>query len=121
LIAGGSLAAVAASGSNAEDILFIPAALVVATYLMSMAAGARLLSGGARLTALIALLPCIVVLFYLGTRILVPVLVGIVALGQWKRRSTVTERRLAVLQAGTAAKPSYRPLTRRSAASGKVA
>ena len=87
LIAGGSLAAVAASGSNAEDILFIPAALVVATYLMSMAAGAKLLSSGARLTALIALLPCIVVLFYLGTRILVPVLVGIAALGQWKRRS----------------------------------
>ncbi len=91
LIAGGSLAAVAASGSNAEDILFIPAALVVATYLMSMAAGAKLLSGGARLTALIALLPCIVVLLYLGTRILVPVLVGIAALGQWKRRSTVTD------------------------------
>jgi amino acid efflux transporter len=91
LIAGGSLAAVAASGSNAEDILFIPAALVVATYLMSMAAGARLLSGGARLTALIALLPCIVVLFYLGTRILVPVLVGIAALGQWKRSATVTD------------------------------
>src|SRR5882724_2348909 len=91
LIAGGSLAAVAASGGNAEDILFIPAALVVATYLVSMAAGAKLLSGGARLTALIALLPCIVVLFYLGTRTLVPVLVGIAALGQWKRRSTVTD------------------------------
>jgi amino acid efflux transporter len=90
LIAGGSLAALGASGGNAEDILFIPAALVVATYLMSMAAGAKLLSSGARLTALIALLPCILVLFYLGTRILVPALVGIAALGQWKRRSTMT-------------------------------
>jgi amino acid efflux transporter len=92
LIAGGSLAAVAASGGNAEDILFIPAALVVATYLTSMAAGAKLLSGGARLTALIALLPCIVFLFYLGPRILVPVLVGIAALAQWRRKRQSADR-----------------------------
>jgi hypothetical protein len=57
-----------------------------------MAAGAKLLSGGARLTALIALLPCIVFLFYLGPRILVPVLVGIAALAQWRRKRQSADR-----------------------------
>jgi amino acid efflux transporter len=60
-------------GLGAEDLFFIPAPLVVATYLVAMAAAVRLLPGRARLLAGTGLALCLAVVPVLGVSAAVPV------------------------------------------------
>ena len=63
-----------------EDIVGIPASLVLVTYLVGTAAGARLLSGRARLQAVTALLLTAVIAPFAATYLVVPALVAAAAL-----------------------------------------
>jgi len=68
----GGLAVAYIGGLGAEDLLFIPAPLVVATYVVAMAAAVRLLRGGARLRAGCGLALCLGVVPVLGASAAVP-------------------------------------------------
>jgi amino acid efflux transporter len=65
---------------GAEDLLFVPSPLVVATYVIAMAAAVRLLEGRARLLAACALVLCLGVVPVLGASSGVPVAVAAAAL-----------------------------------------
>jgi amino acid efflux transporter len=68
----GGLVVAYIGGLGAEDLLFIPAPLVVATYVVAMAAAVRLLRGGARLLAGCGLALCLGVVPVLGASAAVP-------------------------------------------------
>jgi amino acid efflux transporter len=67
-------------GWGAEDLLFIPSSLVVATYLVAMAAALRLLGGRERALAGAGLLFCLVIAPFAGASVAVPITVGVAAL-----------------------------------------
>jgi len=73
-------------------VLPLPAANFITIYVLSMAAAARLLPPPARYLALIALITCAAVLFFLGLVLLWPAAVATLALlYQQRRRSAVAE------------------------------
>lgn len=73
-------------GWGTEDVVRLPASLVLVTYLIGTAAGARLLTGRARGYALTALVLTVVIAPFAAGYIAVPVLVAAVALGyRWSR------------------------------------
>jgi amino acid efflux transporter len=65
---------------GAEDLLFVPAPLVVATYVVAMAAAVRLLRGRARLLAGCGLALCLGVVPVLGASAAVPAALAVGAL-----------------------------------------
>jgi amino acid efflux transporter len=65
---------------GAEDLLFVPSPLVVATYVIAMAAALRLLDGRARAPAACALVLCLGVVPVLGASAGVPLAVAAAAL-----------------------------------------
>ena len=71
---------------GAEDLLFVPSSLVVATYVIAMAAAMRLLDGRARVPAACALVLCIGVVPVLGASVGVPLAVAAAALLYWRLR-----------------------------------
>jgi amino acid efflux transporter len=89
-----AVAAVAAAGLllaygwrlGAEDLLFVPSPLVVATYVIAMAAAVRLLEGRARVLAGCALVLCLGVVPVLGASSAVPLAVAAAALLYWRLR-----------------------------------
>lgn len=69
-----------------EDIVGIPSSLVLVTYLIGTAAGARLLTGRARSHAVIALVLTLLVAPFAAAYAIVPVIVAAVALVyRWAR------------------------------------
>jgi amino acid efflux transporter len=71
----------AAFGRGAEDLVFVPSSLVVATYLVAMAAAVRLLDGRRRFLAGAGFALCAAVVPFVGAAILVPATVAVAALG----------------------------------------
>lgn len=78
-VAAMALAATAAAGWGAEDLVFLPSALVIAVYVVGMAAGVRLLDGAARALALVGCLACLAVVPFIGASALVPVVLAAAA------------------------------------------
>lgn len=78
-IGGAGLAVSWLFGWGTEDLMAIPSSLVLATYLVGMGAGVRLLPGRSRLLAGAALVLCVAVLPFAGSYLLVPALVVVVA------------------------------------------
>ncbi|GAA2621936.1 amino acid permease [Streptomyces axinellae] len=73
-------------GWGTEGIVGLPASLVLVTYLVGTAAGARLLSGRPRVCALTALVLTAVITPFAAGYIAVPVLVAVLALAyRWPR------------------------------------
>ena len=63
-------------GGEAEQLLIIPNSLGIATYLIGVAAGIRLLIGWKRVLAIIAFVLCLVVFPFAGTSIAFPIVLG---------------------------------------------
>ncbi|WP_405945208.1 APC family permease [Streptomyces sp. NBC_00932] len=85
-IGAAGLVATRLGGWGTEDIVGLPASLVLVTYLIGTAAGARLLTGRARGYAVTALAFTIVIAPFAAGYIAVPVIVAAVALGyRWSR------------------------------------
>ena len=79
------------SGGGAEDIVGVPAALVLVTYLIGTAAGVRLLTGRARLVAAVGFALTFVIAPFAAGYIAVPVVVAAAALAYRAiRRSPAT-------------------------------
>ncbi len=66
-------------GWGTDGIVVIPSVLVLATYLLASAAAVRLLTGGRRLVAAVALVLLLVAVPYAGRTLVIPVLVAAVA------------------------------------------
>lgn len=77
--AAGLLAALVC-GLGTEDLMGLPSSLVLATYLVGMASGVRLLRGRQRVLAGFALVLRLLVTPFAGTHVVVPVLVAAAAL-----------------------------------------
>jgi amino acid efflux transporter len=90
-LSGAALALAFAFSWGAEDLVFVPSALVVATYVLGMGAAARLLRGSARRLALTALAFCIAVAPFVGASAVVPLAVAAAALIY--RRVSIMQRR----------------------------
>jgi len=75
-IAAGGLLLAFFAGWGAEAFLVVPNSLVLIVYIVAMAAGARLLSGRARRTAVAATLPCLVLLPFVGLSLAIPTAVA---------------------------------------------
>jgi amino acid efflux transporter len=80
LLATGAMAVAYAKGWGAEDLLVVPNSLVIATYLIAMAAALRLVEGRARLFALVGLALCAGIFPFAGASLLLPLGVGVAAL-----------------------------------------
>jgi amino acid efflux transporter len=81
-------------GLDATFWLALPNTLVLLTYILGMAAGARLLSGRARLLALLSLLLCLLALPFTGASLWLALLIALAALAyRWARLRA--ERRTA--------------------------
>ena len=83
-------------GLGAEDLLVIPAPLVVATYVVAMAAALRLLRGRARLMAGCGLALCLGVMPALGASAAVPAAVAAGALAYRRLSGSTRHHRRAV-------------------------
>ncbi|WP_369899506.1 APC family permease [Bacillus manliponensis] len=73
-----------------EQLVFIPNSLAIATYIVGTAAGVKLITNTfGKALALIACILCLAAYPFIGTFIMVPVVVAFVCLGYivWKRRS----------------------------------
>jgi amino acid efflux transporter len=68
-------------GWGTQDIVVVPATLVSFVYVVGMAAGTRLLTGGARVTAALALALTLCALPFALHHLLVPMIVAAAALG----------------------------------------
>ncbi|UPK74823.1 amino acid permease [Nocardioidaceae bacterium SCSIO 66511] len=80
------------AGGGAEDIVGVPAALVLVTYLIGTAAAVRLLSGRARVVAGVAFLLTAAIAPFAAGYIVVPVLVAVAALAyRWAARFRPSE------------------------------
>ena len=79
-VGGAGLLLSAAFGWGAEDLIFVPSSLVVATYLVGMAAAVRLLDGRGRVLAGAGLALCAAVGPFVGASIAVPAAVAATAL-----------------------------------------
>lgn len=78
-------------GLDANFWLALPNTLVLLTYILGMAAGARLLTGGARWLALLSLALCLVALPFTGASLGLALLIAIAALAyRWLRLRGVT-------------------------------
>jgi amino acid efflux transporter len=87
-IGAAGLAATYLAGWGTEDLVGVPASLVLVTYLIGTAAGIRLLTGRARMSAAIAFAATAAVAPFAATFIAVPVIVAAVAAGyRWLRRA----------------------------------
>jgi amino acid efflux transporter len=91
----GGLGISAALGSGAEDLLFMPSSLVVATYVVAMAAGARMLRGRERALAGAGALLCIAVVPFVGASMAVPIGVAAAALLYRHRLHPASQRRIS--------------------------
>ncbi|MFE2376776.1 APC family permease [Streptomyces sp. NPDC059398] len=80
-------------GWGTEDIVGLPASLVLVTYLIGTAAGVRLLTGRARVHALTALVLTAVITPFAAGYIAVPALVAAVALSYRWSRGRLTRRK----------------------------
>jgi amino acid efflux transporter len=93
-LAFGGLGLAYAEGWGAEKLLVVPNSLIMASYVIAMAAGTRLLEGRARGLALVGLLLCAAVAPFAGVSLVLPLSVGTAALvykrlGSWRRVSEV--------------------------------
>ncbi|WP_020497271.1 APC family permease [Sciscionella marina] len=68
-------------GLGTEDLVAVPSSLVLATYLLGMAAGIRLLRGKQRVLACLGLGLCALVAPFASSFVLVPVLVAALGIG----------------------------------------
>ena len=75
-----------AGGWGTEDVVAIPSTLVIATYLVAMACGVRLLTGAARAGAVVALALTAAVLPFAAGHVLVPLTVAAAALAYRRTR-----------------------------------
>jgi amino acid efflux transporter len=80
-------------GWGAEAFLVVPNSLVIVVYAVGMAAGVRLLHGGARLLALIAVALCFAILPFAGVALVLPLAVASVALLYRLHRQRAVRRR----------------------------
>ncbi|GAA3527615.1 amino acid permease [Amycolatopsis ultiminotia] len=67
-------------GWGTDDIVFIPAVLVLATYLLGTVAAARLFTGGLRILALVATVLLLITVPFAGWHLLVPPAIAVLAL-----------------------------------------
>ncbi|WP_406234663.1 APC family permease [Nocardia sp. NBC_01009] len=79
-IGGAGLVGAAVFGWGTDDIVFIPAVLVLATYLLGTAAAARLFTGGQRVVAVVAVALLVVTVPFAGRHLLIPLVVAIAVL-----------------------------------------
>lgn len=79
-IGAGGLLGTAVFGWGTDDIVFIPSALVLATYTLASAAAARLFTGRLRLLALIAFAPLLLAVPFAGWHLAVPAAVALTVL-----------------------------------------
>ena len=79
-IAAGGLALAAGTGWGADAFLVVPDSLVIVVYVVAMAAGARLLTGPARLLAIVAAVLALLILPFAGVSVVIPAAVTAVAL-----------------------------------------
>ncbi len=87
-------------GWGAEDLVFIPAVLVLATYLIGTAAAMRTFAGRARLVAVLAFVLLLIAVPFAGWHLLVPVgLFAVVAVGLRVRGRRLPTRRLQMRRA----------------------
>ena len=87
-----------AFGWSTNTLLIVPNSLGIATYLVGMAAGMRLLAGHARWLAAISLLLCLAVLPFAGASVLLPLAVGVAAVLYQRLRYRAGQR--AILDPG---------------------
>jgi amino acid efflux transporter len=71
----------------------VPNSLVIIVYIAAMAAGARLLTGLPRLIAVIAALPCLAILPFVGVALIIPagVATGALLFTFWHRNERPSE------------------------------
>lgn len=79
-VAFGALAVALVAGWGADSLLVVPASLVIATYLVGMAAGVRLFRRRRRAVAGLALASCVLVAPFVGASVVVPLAVTVAAL-----------------------------------------
>jgi amino acid efflux transporter len=72
-------------GWGAEDLLVVPNSLVILTYLAGMAAGMRLLAGPRKALALVAFALCLILLPFVGFRLVIPLVIAVAALAYRRR------------------------------------
>ncbi|MBR7833382.1 amino acid permease [Actinospica durhamensis] len=80
LIGAGGLCGAAVFGWGTDQIVFIPSTLVLATYLLGVAAAARLFTGRLRLLAAATIVPLLVTVPFAGWRLLLPAAIAAVVL-----------------------------------------
>jgi amino acid efflux transporter len=85
-VAAGALGLTLLAGWGAEKVVVVPASLVIATYLVGMAAGVRLLHGGGRVLAGLAFVSCALIAPFVGASVLIPLTVMVGALLYRRRR-----------------------------------
>ncbi|MDT8912351.1 amino acid permease [Amycolatopsis sp. PS_44_ISF1] len=73
------------AGWGPEQILVVPNALVILTYISAMAAGVKLLTGARRVLAVVAAVLCLALLPFAGWALLIPAGVGLITLVYLKR------------------------------------
>jgi len=80
LYAGLGLVVSALTGWDVQTLLAVPNSLGIATYILAMAAGVRLLNGVSRANAMIGGVLCLAILPFSGPSIVLPLLIGAAAL-----------------------------------------
>lgn len=78
-IGGAGLGGAALFGWGTDDIVFVPAVLVLATYLLGTIAAARLFTGGLRLLAIVATALLLITVPFAGWHLLVPPVIAVLA------------------------------------------
>lgn len=84
-IAALTLAGTSAAGLGADDVVVVPSALVIATYVIGMAAAVRLLEGKSRALAAVGLVVCLGMAPFAGAAIAAPAVVAAGAVGYTRR------------------------------------
>ncbi len=92
-IGGAGLLGAAAFGWGTEDIVFVPAVLVLTTYLLGSAAAIRIFSGTRRLVAIIAVALLTLTVPFAGWHLIVPAAIAGAVLLIRRRYLAVIERR----------------------------
>ena len=87
-IAAGGLLLAFIEGWGADAFLVVPNSLVIVVYVLAMVAGVRLLSGCARLVALVAAVLTLAIVPFVGASLVIPAGATVGALGYraWRRR-----------------------------------
>jgi amino acid efflux transporter len=81
-----------AAGWGPEDLLAVSTSLGLATYVLGTAAGAKLLKGGGRLMAVVALLMCLTMLPFAGALVFLPIAVAAAAWSYRRLRTRSIEQ-----------------------------